>query len=240
MKYLEHSHPSVYLFFRTAGLGEIMAILKILLQSGLNPNDPKFIDVCLDQEGACPHMWVLHENWRNIIPPFEPFNLLLDYGANAIDHRMKDGRTALTRACANGSLDVVQLLLNRHADVDFETPVGLPLQIAVRFNKLDIVQCLVQHGARLDATSAVCEQPLILAAMKGFIEVAKYLIENGADIDCRAPSVRNSSNNQETGLTPLMTAAKNGHVEVVRYILEVNSAFIFLYTVANIELGPQR
>ena len=52
--------------------------------------------------------------------------------------------------------------------------------------------------------------PLYSAANKGYLEIVKLLIENGADI--------NKSNND--GWTPLYSAADKGHLEVVKLLIE--------------------
>ena len=51
---------------------------------------------------------------------------------------------------------------------------------------------------------------LHLALGPGYLEVARFLIEHGADL--------NSCDKE--GWTPLHTAARNGHLDVVRLLLE--------------------
>lgn len=59
-------------------------------------------------------------------------------------------------------------------------------------------------GARINAqTEETQETALTLACCGGFIEVADYLIKQGADLELGAS-------------TPLMEAAQEGHLELVR------------------------
>jgi ankyrin repeat protein len=54
------------------------------------------------------------------------------------------------------------------------------------------------------------ETPLDLASGCGNFEVARFLIEHGADVNCR----------DKRGWTPLHTAARNGHLDIVRMLLD--------------------
>lgn len=63
----------------------------------------------------------------------------------------RPGWTALHYAAAAGDLDIMKLLLERHAYIDAESPSGMtPLMLAAREGMEDAVQLLLQEGA--DAT----------------------------------------------------------------------------------------
>ena len=58
------------------------------------------------------------------------------------------GWTALHYAAANGSVEVIALLLEHHAYIDTESPnKTTPLMMATRFGKLDAVRLLIAEGA---------------------------------------------------------------------------------------------
>ncbi|MYN03905.1 ankyrin repeat domain-containing protein [Pseudoduganella sp. DS3] len=60
----------------------------------------------------------------------------------------RPGWTALHYAAAAGALDIMQLLLERHAYLDAESPSGMtPLMLAAREGMEDAVQLLLQAGA---------------------------------------------------------------------------------------------
>lgn len=63
----------------------------------------------------------------------------------------RPGWTALHYAAAAGDLDIMRLLLERHAYIDAASPTGMtPLMLAAREGMEDAVQLLLQEGA--DAT----------------------------------------------------------------------------------------
>lgn len=63
-------------------------------------------------------------------------------------------------------------------------------------------------GANINAqTEETQETALTLACCGGFLDVADFLIKNGAILELGAS-------------TPLMEAAQEGHIDLVRYLLE--------------------
>ena len=51
---------------------------------------------------------------------------------------------------------------------------------------------------------------MFIACQNGHIEIVKYLVEHGADI--------NKRNND--GWSPLLIVCFNGHIEIVKYLME--------------------
>ena len=71
---------------------------------------------------------------------------------------------------------------------------------------------VVWPKTRVDVRNPQDESPLMLAALRGQLELVKKLVERDADIN-------------KTGWTPLHYAATGGHVPVIEYLLD-NSAYI--------------
>lgn len=86
-----------------------------------------------------------------------------------------------------GHAEVCRELIAYVAVVDAEDSKHLtPLLIAVANNKPKVVQVLCEAGASTSAASpADGRTPLHLAANKGFVECAEFLLQHGAPIDAK-------------------------------------------------------
>ena len=81
----------------------------------------------------------------------------------------------------------------------------------------DVVSCLVQNGADVNAPANDNSTPLFMAAEIGHFDVVRCLVENGADVN--APTNGN--------VTPLMKACSRKHVNVVTFLAE-HEALLYL------------
>jgi ankyrin repeat protein len=115
------------------------------------------------------------------------------------------GKTPLNEAAANGQVKAVRLLLSRGADASLADKSGVtPLDNAARLNYGEIVSAL------LPAQNAIAADLLTNAVLEGQSDIARLLIEHGADVNARGKS----------GSTPLGEAALKGRVELARLLLE--------------------
>lgn len=88
--------------------------------------------------------------------------------------------------------------INAGADVNFSL-MGRPILFhAIRNNRVANVAFLVKHGADVGARTEFGRTPLHEAALYGYLEVARLLIEAKADVNARNPR----------GETPLFYAEK--------------------------------
>ena len=77
----------------------------------------------------------------------------------------------------------------------------------VKNGDLDEVKRLILDGADANSTSSNGKSALFLACERGHLDVAEFLLQNGADIAC-------------SGFNPLVAASRNGHAECVELLLD--------------------
>lgn len=136
-------------------------------------------------------------------------NLLLKKGINpnTVD---ANGNPMLILAIRDKSTNVIDALLNdKRIDVDLSNKSGeTPLMMASIDGNLPLVKTLVLgHKAQLDHIGWT---PLHYACAKGHLEVAQFLVSNGAIVD--SLSVGNT--------TPLMMAVQSGNEQLVKFLLD--------------------
>jgi ankyrin repeat protein len=110
--------------------------------------------------------------------------------------------------------DTVQTLLERGFDPNTLDPQGLPgLYVALRDSSLKSAEVLIAWPkTNVEIRTVNGESPLMMAALKGDIEIVKSLIARDADVN-------------KPGWTPLHYAATNGHLAIMELLLE-NHAYI--------------
>ncbi|MDB5871528.1 MAG: putative ankyrin repeat harboring protein [Ramlibacter sp.] len=108
----------------------------------------------------------------------------------------------------------ITALLNRGFDPNTPSPEGLSgLYLALRDGSLKAAQALVEWPkTNVEARTAQDESPLMMAALKGNLELARKLVARDADVN-------------KTGWTPLHYAATGGHLAIIELLLE-NHAYI--------------
>lgn len=117
-----------------------------------------------------------------------------------------DGFTSLGLAAFFGHLDVVELLLEKGADVNLPSRNAqhvMPLHSAVAHQHLAIAKALLAHGADVNAIQADNFSPLHEAAQNGLTDMIHLLLAHGANVNMR----------KADGETPLTIAQKQGHQE---------------------------
>ncbi|MFO0897751.1 MAG: ankyrin repeat domain-containing protein [Pirellulales bacterium] len=172
---------------------------------------------------------------------------LLDRGAEidqpAVEER-GNGLTPLHFAAWRGHVPAIELLLKRHANIDAEAPDGdTPVRMAAGAAQLDAARALLKAGAKNDEFVAASlgqleflkqrhskaqpvpalrgggqRTPLHYAAANGQLEVARWLIEQGADVNAEAGRYEN-----EHGSTALHAAVRRGDVSAARLLLEAGA-----------------
>jgi len=121
-----------------------------------------------------------------------------------------NGSPMLVLATREKSLKVIDILLgDQNIDVDLSDKNGeTPLMMASIDGNLPLVKTLViDHKAQLDHIGWT---PLHYACAKGQLEVAQFLIANGAIVD--SMSLGNT--------TPLMMAVQSGNEKLIKLLLD--------------------
>jgi len=119
----------------------------------------------------------------------------------------------------SNALEICSLLVNAGAEINIQNDISYtPLHRYVTSPHPEIVEFLIQHGAKVDATTDnERNTPLHTAMLGGEIETLKLLLDNGADINAR----------NKLGKTPLSEAKyfmKNGYTtearqkEIIKYL----------------------
>ena len=118
------------------------------------------------------------------------------------------------RAVTQDDAAAVTELLNRGFDPNTLDPRGLSgLFIAIREPSPKVALTLINWPkTNVEIRTDHDESPLMMAALKGYLELARRLVERGADVN-------------KTGWTPLHYAATGGHLEIIQLLLD-NYAYI--------------
>jgi ankyrin repeat protein len=117
----------------------------------------------------------------------------------------------LIEAAKAGDRAAVSRLVGARTDVNVAEPDGTTaLHWAVRADRLDVVQALLQAGARAGAANRYGVTPLALAAVNGNAGILRALLDRGALPTTTGPD----------GETVLMTAARTGNPDAVRVLLD--------------------
>lgn len=125
-----------------------------------------------------------------------------------------DDVVAFTRAIKQDNDLTMRGLLSRGFDPNTPTENGAPgLYVALQEGSMKVASVLLESPKlKAESRNASDESPLMMASLKGQLDVVKRLIALDADVN-------------KPGWTPLHYAATNGHTDVIRLLLE-HHAFI--------------
>lgn len=159
-----------------------------------------------NNNGGTPLMYAVLGGNMDIVRLFIAKGVNLDAAAN-------NGWTALMIASAKGSATAVRVLLDQSADPNLTDIYGwTPLMRAVYENHEEAArQLIVDDRTRINHSGENGVTALHIATVRGNVDLAAMLLENGAD----------KSSQDEVGRTPWQIARQNKNRELVE-LLKLN------------------
>lgn len=125
-----------------------------------------------------------------------------------------DGASSFWVALLGGHLEVLEILIQRGADLTGTDPAGNPpLMLAVEQKNQQLVTMLLKGGADPNTPNRKGVRPFLAAAATGQTSLLDPLLEYGAQVDVV---------NHE-GATALMIATANGHADTVARLIQAGS-----------------
>ena len=145
-----------------------------------------------------------------VVPVIEK---LLDEGAD-IDATSQ--RTALHVAAENGNLAIVELLIERGADVNAQDIHGrTPLVVAIAEHQPEIARRLTEENTDVGVRTSDGSTLLMAAVRAEDVKLVRWAIDRGTDLDAVRPNKKHA--------TALMMAAGLGNSEIVELLLSAGA-----------------
>ena len=146
--------------------------------------------------------------------------LLLDHGAMADPQKEVDsGRTPHFIAVENGNYDIVQLLIEKGADIELDSEIfDPPLMVAVYGAGEDTIRLLLDSGAdpNTETASGHGGSALHRAVSRPFFfdsEILRLLVTKGANLEAK----------DHDGRTLLLLAVELARIDMVSLLLELGA-----------------
>jgi ankyrin repeat protein len=180
--------------------------VRVLLEHGAHPNPD-------DSRGYTALTHAIHRSLREL--GSGPLELLLAAGA----------RYNLIDAVLAKNIELVRKFLDEGGDVnEGEWSYNGPLLMeAARYGHVEVVDLLLDRGAKIEATDDLNQTALMAAAEYGQSDVVRLLLDRGAEVNA----------GYRDGRTALSKASIEGHRELVAYLLGRGARWTFMDALAQ-------
>uniref|UniRef100_A0A3P9M8U1 Kinase D-interacting substrate 220b n=1 Tax=Oryzias latipes TaxID=8090 RepID=A0A3P9M8U1_ORYLA len=129
-----------------------------------------------------------------------------------VDGRSDNGQTPLMLAAEQGSLEIIQELIRRGANVNLDdVDCWSALISAAKEGHVEVVKELLENSAYIEHRDMGGWTALTWASYKGRVEVAEVLLEHGANPN---------TTGQQYSVYPIIWAAGRGHADIVKLLLQ--------------------
>jgi outer membrane protein assembly factor BamB len=136
----------------------------------------------------------------------EQLKSLISEGAD-VSAKSRNGMIPLHWAALNGHKDIVELLIQKGADVNAGPQT--PLLFACQRGKKDVIELLISKGADINVKNNSGQMPIHFLARDGYTDIVELLIAKGADVNVKDRWI----------WTPLHYACWRNHKETVELLL---------------------
>ncbi len=186
--------------------------VKFLVGKGADVNQP-------DNQGWTPLISAARQRHDDMI------NLLIELGAD-VNLAKSDGTTPLIAAASRDHVPSIKVLLEHGADVEKPGPQGFrALPLAIADDNYEAAKALIEAGAKVNepsgaegltplmvaaAQTAPAEGAMFLPSSTRPIDIAKSLIERGANVNAQSTK----------GVTALMIAATHNNPPMIGLLME--------------------
>ena len=141
---------------------------------------------------------------------FEVVKILVDAGADIYSGESSNGeRSPFISAVKFDNLEMVKYFLAKDTDKKFAALYDLALYYALSGASNEMARFFIKLGANPKGGEKSRGTPLAVAISRGNLEMVKYLISLGAEV-----------NLPKGFYPPLNPAVINGHLEIVKYLIE--------------------
>jgi ankyrin repeat protein len=137
--------------------------------------------------------------------------LLLAADSALVNSKDKDDKTPLFIAAEQGNVGVIEVLLDKGADVNAQGRFyGNALYAASTYGHKEIATLLLDKGADVNAQGGEYGNALQAALEKGYTEIVTLLLDKGADVNAQGRFYGNA----------LYAASTYGHKEIAALLLD--------------------